>query len=40
MLIILPNRVPIHDVPPSLDIIGPPVLVIEIIGMLPNVHTK
>src|ERR1700682_3847462 len=39
-LVILRDRVPVHHVPPRFDVIGPPVLVIEIIGMLPNIHAK
>src|SRR5213078_1407398 len=39
-LVILRDRVPVHHIPPRFDVIGSPVLVIEIIGVLPNVHTK
>src|ERR1043166_1788002 len=37
--IILRHRVPIHHVPPRLDVIGAAVLVLEIIGMFPNIES-
>ena len=39
-LVILRDLVPIHHVPPRLDVIGPAVLVIEIIGVLPDVDAE
>src|SRR6266550_962457 len=38
--VILPHRVPVHHIPPSLNVVGPAVLVLEIIGVFPNIHAK
>src|SRR5204862_928096 len=34
------NRVPVNHVPPGFDIIGPAVLVIEIVSVFPNVAAE
>src|SRR5262249_25061812 len=34
------DGIPIHHVPPSLEVIGTTVLVFEIVGMLPHVDAK
>src|SRR4051794_21054526 len=38
--VVLRDFVPIDHVPPRLDVIGPPVLVIEIVGMLPDIDSE
>src|SRR5206468_1095967 len=38
--VIFRDRVPIHHVPPSLEVIGTTVLVLEIVGMLPHVDAE
>src|SRR5438132_14045973 len=38
--VIFCHRVPVHHVPPCFDVIGPAVLVFEIIGVLPNIKGK
>src|SRR5437899_259180 len=38
--VIFRHSVPIDYVPPSLDVIGPAVLVIEIVSVLPNIETE
>src|SRR5207302_8575250 len=38
--VIFRHSVPIDYVPPSLDVIGPAVLVIEIVSVLPNIETQ
>jgi len=38
--VIFCHGVPVHHVPPCFDVIGPAVLVFEIIGVLPNVDAK
>src|SRR6266436_6604929 len=40
LAIIIRDRVPIHHVPPSFDVVGPTVLVIEIISVFPNIHSE
>src|SRR3954470_4474568 len=32
-----PNLIPVDDVPPRAHVVGPPVLVVEVVGMLPDV---
>src|ERR1700719_2551083 len=39
-LVILGHSVPVHHVPPGLDVIGPAVLVIQIVSVLPNVDSE
>src|SRR6266404_6350704 len=39
-LIILRHFGPIHHVPPSFDVVRPAVLIIQIVGVFPNVHAK
>src|SRR5271166_5456072 len=34
----LGHRVPVHGVPPGVDVVGPLVLVFEVICVLPDVH--
>src|SRR5512141_3248982 len=34
------NRVPVHHVPPCVHIVGAAVLVVQVIGMLPNVQPQ
>src|SRR5947209_6198334 len=31
---------PVHDVPPGVDVVGPAVLVLEVVGVLPDVDAK
>src|SRR6266853_3494302 len=38
--VIVRDRVPIHHVPPSLEVIGTTVLVFEIVGVLPHVDAQ
>src|SRR6266446_2315273 len=38
--VILGDRVPVHHVPPGFDIIGPAVLVVEVIRVLPDIHAE
>src|SRR5260370_37529010 len=39
-LVFLSYRVPMHHVPPSFDVVGPPILVVEIIGVFPNILSQ
>jgi hypothetical protein len=32
--------IPIHNIPKSRDVVGAPVLVLQVIGMLPNVQSQ
>src|SRR5271165_1221470 len=34
------SLVPIHDVPPGIDVIGSAVLILEVVGVFPNVHAE
>src|SRR5437773_5806743 len=38
--VILGDGVPVHHIPPSFDVIRPAVLVVEIIGVFPNIKAK
>src|SRR6266702_648597 len=38
--VIFRHRVPVDHVPPGLDVIGPAVLVIEIVSVFPNIETE
>src|SRR6266478_508898 len=40
VLVVLGDCVPVHHVPPSFDVVGPAVLVIEIISVFPNIHSE
>src|SRR6516162_9303732 len=35
----LANGIPIHDVPPGIDVVGALVLILQVIRMLPNIDT-
>ena len=39
-LVALGDAAPIDDVPPALDVRGPPVLVLEVVGVLPDVDAE
>src|SRR5437016_5275751 len=34
------DRLPVHDVPPRLDVVRPAVLIVQIIGVLPDVEPE
>ena len=34
------HLVPVDDVPPGREVVGPPVLVVEVVGVLPNVDAE
>src|ERR671934_578858 len=38
--VIFRDRVPVHYVPPGFDVIGPAVLVLEVIGVFPDIQAK
>src|SRR5215211_1073151 len=38
--VVLGDRVPVHDVPPRLEVIGPAVLVLQVIRVLPHIDAK
>src|SRR5215470_15536322 len=38
--VVLPHRIPIYHVPPGFDVIGPAVLIFEIISVLPNIEAQ
>src|SRR6266446_3927177 len=38
--VILADGVPVHHVPPGFDVIGPAVLIVQIVRVLPNVHAQ
>src|SRR4029453_3012086 len=38
--VILRDRVPVYHVPPGFDVIGTPVLILKIIGVLPNIDAQ
>src|SRR4026209_1215665 len=35
-----PDGVPVDDVPPRLEVVGTPVLVVEVVGVLPDVDAE
>src|SRR5687768_18272780 len=37
---VLRDLLPVHDVPPGLDIVGPLVLVLQVVGVLPHVEAQ
>lgn len=39
-LIVIGDLLPVHHVPDVLQVLGPPVLVLQIVGVLPNIHPK
>src|SRR6266446_10453725 len=39
-LVILRHRVPVDHIPPSFDVIGPAVLIVQIVRVLPNVYAQ
>src|SRR4051812_35190445 len=38
--VVLGHRVPVNDIPPRLQVIGPAVLVLQVISVLPHIHTE
>ena len=40
LAIIFSDRVPVYDIPPRFDVIGPAVLIIQVIGVFPNVEAE
>src|SRR5262245_3856121 len=34
------DRLPVHRVPPRINVVGPQVLVLQVIGVLPHVHAQ
>jgi hypothetical protein len=40
ILAVLTDLVPVDNVPPVADILGPAVLVLEVVGMLPNIQSE
>src|SRR5690606_4630971 len=38
--VLLRYGVPVDDVPPRLDVVGPPVLVLQVVGVLPDVEAE
>src|SRR5688572_9182065 len=35
-----PHRVPVHRVPPGVEVVRAPVLVVEVVGVLPDVDSE
>src|SRR5438270_13579922 len=38
--VVFADRFPIHHIPPGLEVIGAPILVKEIVSVLPNIDTE